>query len=337
MDKDEQRHLEKLHKVLTRRLRVLELQAARLGGNTPPDVVLEMEDLHERITEVEAKLSSTEPPSVDVKRGASSERVLQIVLNIDYTEWNPTLQDAALRAFAAVMDVSPDRIKIMDVQPGSVNIVLSVPGDAADRLLELYKSGHPVIHDLYIERLEALPQSPDTGSATPQAPSRITLVGRLVRAIKSRFATGGGGDGGGGSTRQTVIRDEAVSAKKNRDFTIGSREDSVIGPGKMDRLFRPGATPLLRERLRDQALAAEDDLVTGPKEMGRPHSQPAISEKSGYILTPLPELISEEPPEQPSPSTPSGSVSEQSKEDEKKKTESTKASNELAGKHREPS
>jgi hypothetical protein len=156
MDQDEQRHLEKLQKVLTRRLRVLELQAARLGGNAPPDVLLEIEDLRESIAEVDAQLSEAIIVPVPTPSNMGTdwpEKTLHIVLNIDYSKWNPDLQAAALRAFAAVMDVSPDKVKIMDVQPGSVKVILRIPEDAAERLLEFYDSGHPIIQDLYIESL----------------------------------------------------------------------------------------------------------------------------------------------------------------------------------------
>jgi hypothetical protein len=156
MDKDDRQHLEKLRKVLTRRLRVLEMQAARFGGSTPADVILETEDLREKIAEIDAKLP--EPRLLPVHVGvSSSEKVLHIVLSVDFSEWKPELQAAALRAFAAVMDVPPDRVKIMDVEPGSRQFELRAPDQAVDRLLNLYMSSNPVIRDLYIESIKERP------------------------------------------------------------------------------------------------------------------------------------------------------------------------------------
>jgi hypothetical protein len=152
MDQDEQRHLEELRKVLTRRLRVLELQAARLGAIPPPDMVMEIEDLRRRIVEVGEQLSTVELPP-DNAGVNSPEKLLQVVFSIDLPEWNPNLQEAMLGALATVMDTPLDRIKIMSIKPGSIKIVLRVPEDAATRLLDLYRLRHPVIHDLYIENI----------------------------------------------------------------------------------------------------------------------------------------------------------------------------------------
>jgi hypothetical protein len=166
MDKGERQHLEKLRKVHIRRLRVLELQVARLGANPPADVVMEVEDLGERIAEIDAQLPRAVLPSENLSADLP-ERKIRIVLDIDFAEWNPILQEAALRAFAAVMDIPPDKIKIMDIQPGSVKVVLRVPEDAADRLLDLYKSEHPVIHDLYIESVADQDRSLGIQEAAP--------------------------------------------------------------------------------------------------------------------------------------------------------------------------
>jgi hypothetical protein len=187
MDKEQQDHLEEVRKLRMRRLRILEVRAARLGDNTPADVIMEMEDLRDGIAKINAELSSTEPVSVDT-RIAPSEKVLQIVLNIDYAEWNSDLQAAALRAFAAVMDIPPDKVKIIDIQPGSVKVILRVPKDAADRLLDLYNSGHPIIHDLYIESVTNEDQNLAIVNAAPSEPLlRRALLEQRLKELQEQL------------------------------------------------------------------------------------------------------------------------------------------------------
>ena len=61
MNLEDREHLEKLYDVLVRRLRILELREAKMGDNTPPEVVIEIEDLKVKVREINNKLSISEP------------------------------------------------------------------------------------------------------------------------------------------------------------------------------------------------------------------------------------------------------------------------------------
>jgi len=51
-------HLLNLKNINLRRLQVLELQAAHFGANVPPHIVLEIEDIKEKISEIDMQLKA---------------------------------------------------------------------------------------------------------------------------------------------------------------------------------------------------------------------------------------------------------------------------------------
>jgi tetratricopeptide (TPR) repeat protein len=58
MDDEQLRHLERLRETSLRRLRLLEEQAARSGPRTPPEIIIEIEDLQHALADLEQQLSS---------------------------------------------------------------------------------------------------------------------------------------------------------------------------------------------------------------------------------------------------------------------------------------
>lgn len=58
MDDEQLRHLERLRGTSLRRLRLLEEQAARSGPRTPPEIIIEIEDLQRTLAELEQQLSN---------------------------------------------------------------------------------------------------------------------------------------------------------------------------------------------------------------------------------------------------------------------------------------
>jgi len=61
MDDQDQEHLSQIRSVLRRRLKILELREAKMGDNTPPEVIMETEDLREKIQDINSTLSLKEP------------------------------------------------------------------------------------------------------------------------------------------------------------------------------------------------------------------------------------------------------------------------------------
>ncbi len=56
MDTEQQRHLEQLKQNYQRRLRILELQKAQMGTQTPPHIITEMEDTRIEVSKIEKEL-----------------------------------------------------------------------------------------------------------------------------------------------------------------------------------------------------------------------------------------------------------------------------------------
>ena len=63
MDEQQREHLKDLRRRHERRLRELERQAATFGASTPPEVRIEIEDIHAEITRIDASLDR--PPAVE--------------------------------------------------------------------------------------------------------------------------------------------------------------------------------------------------------------------------------------------------------------------------------
>ena len=67
MDDEQRRHLEDLLSTYQRRLRPLEKRAALQGHNTPPEILLEIEDIRSEIRRVKAELGSDDSESLSSK------------------------------------------------------------------------------------------------------------------------------------------------------------------------------------------------------------------------------------------------------------------------------
>ena len=73
-------HLEKLIQTHKRRLQVLELQAAAFGSSAPPHIVLEIDDLQEKIAALEAQLPGGVPADTSP---ASTEKIIILFITAD--------------------------------------------------------------------------------------------------------------------------------------------------------------------------------------------------------------------------------------------------------------
>jgi len=58
MDNDQQRHLEELRRAYQKRLRVLELQSAQQGLQTPAHIVMELEELRQKLADIDRQLGA---------------------------------------------------------------------------------------------------------------------------------------------------------------------------------------------------------------------------------------------------------------------------------------
>jgi hypothetical protein len=135
MSNQRREHLDKLRRMHQKRLNVLELQAASYGLAAPPHVLIEIEDIREKIKSIEAQLAEIEYPIQQVLE----QRVISILfLSADPTdaarlrlgeelrEIQEKLQLAKLRDRFALyqrMSVRPADISqaLLDVQPQIVH------------------------------------------------------------------------------------------------------------------------------------------------------------------------------------------------------------------------
>jgi hypothetical protein len=73
MDLDERRHLERMREIHRKRVIVLEQQAGRLGDYVPPHIPIEIEELQEKIRQIDLQLEIHIPESGLQERAMTSE------------------------------------------------------------------------------------------------------------------------------------------------------------------------------------------------------------------------------------------------------------------------
>ncbi len=164
VDVKKRSHLKNLVKEYTKRLCVLQLKEARLGVNTPPEVIIESKECEKRISEIKEELANMNgilkekvPSKKKSKIHHEQKKVIvSITFKGEYDLLTTKEKDAIMMAIAAIADISLDQIILLDTSPGSIVFQLQMPEDAATRLLDAIKSGDPVIRDIGIYRIELM-------------------------------------------------------------------------------------------------------------------------------------------------------------------------------------
>lgn len=154
MDAEERTHLEAVRSEKLKRLRVLELHAAKAGYTTDPAIVIEIDDLRKEIAEIEHKLEINQQPQSWAEYGRLE--LVKITLPGDFASLTPEIKAAAIRAFAAVVNIPPERIVVLAVTSGSIVFRLLMPSFAVRQLVELYTSENPLIGELEIVEVRRL-------------------------------------------------------------------------------------------------------------------------------------------------------------------------------------
>lgn len=157
MDSEELSHLKEILHSYRRRLWVLEGKEALQGLHTPPEVLLEMEDLREKMVRCqsqienylhELQMSQTASPS------DTARKQIEITFNGSFDHLTPEIQGVLVRTVAAMADISPDQVVVLGMRIGSVIIIVEVPHRAATTLLQLFTSKDEVIEELGIENIQ---------------------------------------------------------------------------------------------------------------------------------------------------------------------------------------
>jgi hypothetical protein len=80
MNQQQKQHLDELLLIHQRRLQVLEVQAASFGLSTPPQILLEIEDIRKEIAAIEEQLIQIQNEQVDIRTGISGEKKMITIL-----------------------------------------------------------------------------------------------------------------------------------------------------------------------------------------------------------------------------------------------------------------
>jgi hypothetical protein len=159
MDSQEQDHVKKMLHTYKRRLYALELKQAWHGINTPPEVLMELEDLRENIERCQSQIDAF--PHIDPEPGQSQDeevptvgrKQIEITFNGSFDDLTPEIQSAVVRAIAGIVEIPPDQVTVLKVMAGSVIFIIELPTEAANTLLKRYESGDEIIKELDIEKV----------------------------------------------------------------------------------------------------------------------------------------------------------------------------------------
>jgi len=132
---EQSEHLRRLKETYTRRLHILEQQAATFGLSTPPHILMEIEDLKQKISAIDAPLTPSEPSNAETVRSSITKILFlaadptdaaRLRLGEEVRAIQEKLQLAKLRErfnLQQRMSVRPADISqaLLDVQPNIVH------------------------------------------------------------------------------------------------------------------------------------------------------------------------------------------------------------------------
>lgn len=156
MNADDRKHLTELRSTHLKRLRVLELLAAKQGAETPPSIRIEMEELGETIAGIDQKLIESQQKTAMQKNPVAQ---VELVFRGNFDSFTPEMRDTTIRVLAAIMEIPTDQITVVRISAGSVILVLEVPKEAAELLRNLYLNQDMLLLDLKIEGVRIVSQS----------------------------------------------------------------------------------------------------------------------------------------------------------------------------------
>jgi HPt (histidine-containing phosphotransfer) domain-containing protein len=171
-DSEQIEHLEELRHLHIKRLRVLELKEAQQGPNTPAEILVEIKDLREKIATIEVQLTSMRrlSPSATTQillpeTKISDYKLVEITFRGDFGKLDDGLQQALVRAIAAIVEVPSEQVQVLRVMEGSIVFRVLMPKDGADRLQALFDSQDPLIGELEIQRVKRVEEPHDSVNA----------------------------------------------------------------------------------------------------------------------------------------------------------------------------
>jgi hypothetical protein len=152
-------HIEGLIGIWERRRRKLEEQQAAHGRDTPPEILMEIEDIKQVIGELKIELEKSEDSGV---KDTSPKRQVHIYIAGDFSSLPDGRQSAAIDAFAAVVGIPPQSIEVYRVYEDSVIFELGIPSEAVERLHSQLQSNNAQLRLLRISRIKLERESGET-------------------------------------------------------------------------------------------------------------------------------------------------------------------------------
>lgn len=128
--------------IYERHLRVLKEQAARYGMEPPPKIVLEIEDIQEKIEVLKAQLPK--------------KALAEVTIDDEPNKFSSEKIDDTRRVIAAMLNIQTEQIQITFARVGSVVLLVQMPQKALDYLIELYEANNPALQDLKIRQLRVI-------------------------------------------------------------------------------------------------------------------------------------------------------------------------------------
>ncbi|NJO84451.1 MAG: tetratricopeptide repeat protein [Blastochloris sp.] len=80
-------------------------------------------------------------------------RQIDIVLTGSFDDLTPDVEQATIRALAAIANISPEQIKVIKVMPGSIVFRVEIPATAAELLESLSATGNPLLAELGVRSI----------------------------------------------------------------------------------------------------------------------------------------------------------------------------------------
>lgn len=141
MDDQQRKHLEELRRTYQKQLRVLELQAAKFGLSVPPHVVIETDDLREKIVSIDTILAESKEPMLRFRK----QKVISVLfLSADPTDASRLRLGEELREIQQKLQLAKLRQRFVLEQRTSTQ-----PADISQALLDVqpqivHFSGHGI-------------------------------------------------------------------------------------------------------------------------------------------------------------------------------------------------
>lgn len=139
-----------------RRLHLLKNKEARYGYNTPPEVLLEIEDLEGEIARLQFELKQRDFYPFQQSLSVQVTQVT-ILLDRNIREFTSSERENFISTLSNIVNISPNQIQILRVESGSILVTLEMPNDAALKLLSMYLGDASELKSLRITKVELHP------------------------------------------------------------------------------------------------------------------------------------------------------------------------------------